>query len=482
MEEKKIHLSIDKIKKIIRSNIEKKQYNRALKNIYVCASILYGVNYTFVDDELENFLKEIANTVDNRFDINYKSKVIVFYDGFGLNDRGLAQIYLKAISKYAKILYITDQQHKNRIHDILEIVNGCGEVAYLFETKPYNKVLELCEIINKYVPEKLVFYSYPQDVVGVTCLNIYEKMLLRYNVNLTDHAFWLGAKAVDYNIEFRDYGASISKYHINIDENKLIKNPFYPNINKNAEFQGFPFEKGDKKVVFSGGSLYKTFGDNNKYYTMVEEILKQNSNFIFLYAGSGNSREIDRLKEKYGNRVFHTNERRDLYQVLCNCDLYLSTYPICGGLMFQYAAVAQKVPITLKYDNISDDFLFNQSELNVEFDDLNNLLNEVNKLLSDEQYMLQRCSQISSSVMTETEFEDNLKEILIDSSKGVDICFKENTKLGIKEEYIKNYTTKKFCDSLMSNLTIDLCIHFFKEVFVGMGIQFARKIKRIIRR
>ena len=29
---------------------------------------------------------------------------------------------------------------------------------------------------------------------------------------------------------------------------------------------------------------------------------------------------------------------------------YLSTYPICGGLMFQYAASAGKVPVTLKYD------------------------------------------------------------------------------------------------------------------------------------
>lgn len=478
MDEKIIKTSIDKLKAIIYKNVKRKKYDRALSNIYACASILYSVNYVFVDEDLENALRDIAGTFNIKVNTQNDDGSIIFYDGFGLNDRGLAQIYLKALTKCYRVIYITDEKNKCNIPDILDIVYKNGEVVYLKKKKLYDKVVELQKIVDDNCPGKFIFYSYPQDVVGITCMHMYNGIIDRYNINLTDHAFWLGTKAIDYNIEFRDYGASISKLHRGIDEKKLIKNPFYPNINQNIEFEGFPFDENQKKIIFSGGSLYKTFGDNNKYYYMVEQILQENDNVIFWYAGTGDSSELDKLKNKYKDRVFQTKERRDLYQVLKHSDLYLSTYPICGGLMFQYAAAACKVPITLKYDDISNDFLNNQSELNIEFDELEPLLCEVKKLLSDDAYMYNRCKEIGAAVTTEDQFNAGVEKVF-GKNVGEYIHYNDDTKIAIKDEYIKNYTMKKFCDNITSKWTIDIGIHFLKESILSVIIKFARVAKRI---
>ena len=91
------------------------------------------------------------------------------------------------------------------------------------------------------------------------------------------------------------------------------------------------FAREGAKVVFSGGSLYKTIGGENRYYKMVNYILSRFPEAIFWYAGTGDASQINILKEKYPDRLYHTAERSDLFQVLQNSFLYLSTYPLCGG-------------------------------------------------------------------------------------------------------------------------------------------------------
>ena len=51
-------------------------------------------------------------------------------------------------------------------------------------------------------------------------------------------------------------------------------------------------------------------------------------------------KEMKKIIKKYPNRAYLTPERSDLYQVLKHSVFYLSTYPLCGGLMYQYAAKA----------------------------------------------------------------------------------------------------------------------------------------------
>ena len=116
-----------------------------------------------------------------------------------------------------------------------------------------NHIAKLAEIIKKTRPAYLFLYTMSYDVAAIvvfSAINIARK----FQINLTDHAYWLGRDCFDYCIEFRDYGATISHRFRKIDSEKLIKIPFYPYVDYEAEFLGFPFES-QNKVIFSGGAL-----------------------------------------------------------------------------------------------------------------------------------------------------------------------------------------------------------------------------------
>lgn len=230
-------------------------------------------------------------------------------------------------------------------------------------------------------------------MVGPVLMQAYEGVLTRYVVNLTDHAYWLGARAIDKCIEFRDYGASISSEYRGIPREKIVKLPFYPKIVP-QEFQGFPFPvKDGQQVVFSGGALYKTFGEGNKYYEIVDYILASHSDVIFWYAGGGDDSELKKCMARHPGRVYHTPERPDLFQLLQHVSFYLSTYPLCGGLMYQYAAAAGIEPVTLRRDDCNDGFLLHQDELHVIFDTMEELKQEIDRVLTDEVYRKARGSR-----------------------------------------------------------------------------------------
>ena len=103
---------VDKLKCGIKSEIKKKNYEAALELILNCANILYQTNLYYVDEDLEGYLKEIANKMEILSPIGKKTDVIFFYDGFGLNSRGLAQIYIKALCQIKKVIYITYEDRK----------------------------------------------------------------------------------------------------------------------------------------------------------------------------------------------------------------------------------------------------------------------------------------------------------------------------------------------------------------------------------
>lgn len=89
-----------------------------------CANILYRSNICYKDDYLEEVIQRIASELINSVDENYISdqNVILFWDGFGFNKRGLAQIYLKALCKIKKVVYVTFLDRKDKICDIQRTV------------------------------------------------------------------------------------------------------------------------------------------------------------------------------------------------------------------------------------------------------------------------------------------------------------------------------------------------------------------------
>lgn len=472
---------VNKIKSEIIIQIEKKNYNMALFLISNCANILYSSNIYYYDADLEKSLYDISKSIiKNATYRQPNSDCILFYDGFGMDFRGLAQIYLKALCNTGKkIVYVTYRKFINRIPSLTEILsNGNSEIICMDEEKGADKILRLNNLVMSYRPRHFFFYSYPNDA-AIAFLYVHQGNFCRYLINLTDHAFWLGANAIDYFIEFRDYGAAISMQKRNIPEDKLVMLPYYPLNNSDTEFKGYPFKYEPKKqrIIFSGGSLYKTFGDNNKYYNIVRHILDNYKDVIFWYAGFGDKTEMNKLMSEYKGRVYLTEERPDLVQVLKHSYLYLSTYPICGGLMFQYAALAGKIPLTLSFDKFTDGFLLNQHSLGIQFDNLNDLYAELDRLMTDAEYLHKKEELISKSIITEKDFENGLNVIMEQKKSLYPINYVDINYEKIKDLYLQNYKYILLCNEIaIGHKLINLKL-FPKEFIIGILCHIHKKLK-----
>lgn len=408
----------NKLKKIIFNNIDNKP-ETVMAAIRAYAFLSYYWNQYYADDEIENAICNLSNILLPDYE-NLKfseNNVVLFYDGIGFDTRGLAAIYARAlISLGYTVIWVTKEKSKNNIPFIERILDkGDSHIEYInINTSYCNTVKQINEKFQKYKPSRAFFYTVPDDVSAEIVFYHYRNVVKRFQINLTDHAFWLGLNAFDYCIEFRDYGAGISRVYRHIPQEKIVLLPYYPVIDKNISFEGLPFEYKGKKILFSGGFLYKTIGGDNKFYNIVKSVLMKNADTIFLYAGSGNDSELMKLSLIFPNRVFHINERKDLFSLMEHIDVYLNTYPMVGGLMMQYAALAGKPPITL-LDKGSEDasgILLNQEKANIEFYSVDEAVNEINHLLQDEKYRLKRSQEIKKCVPSQEEFAKNLSNIL----------------------------------------------------------------------
>lgn len=481
--EKKAIPFIEKIKNKIGKKIKKGKYKESIELIKVLSEFLYQTNQYFVDEELENYTQVLSDLTIGSMEIDsVDDNKVLFYDGFGLDNRGLAQIYLKALARNGyQIIYVVDEERKPFVTETLSLISNNGSKAiFVKENDQILKAQSIKDVVVLEKPKSAFFYSTPNDVSGIMAFESVYGKVKKYLINLTDHAYWLGAKLFDYIVEFRDYGADISSRFRKVSIDKIIKLPFYPNVNTEQEFLGFPFDVDLEKqrVFFSGGALYKTFGDNDRYYKLVEKILQRHSDLVFWYGGSGDFSKLENLKQKFPKRVYYTTERKDLYQLLTHCAFYLSTYPICGGLMFQYSAVAKKVPITLHHDDISSDFLINQSDLLVEFDTEEELLSELDKMLTDDRYLKQKEDRVFNSVLTEEQFNVALDKIIKGCDSGLSITYKESDINKLTEVYIKDFNFKKMAKILATkNVAVGLKYYPIYYVKGALG-----KIKNQLRK
>lgn len=478
----------EKLNSIIEESIEKKNYEKALEAMEASSGLHYEWNQTYVDETLEEQLHKIKEQIKQDYHIFHKEdkkdNVIVFYDGVGADTRGLALIYLKNLVRLGfKVVYITTKRAINKQPEIKKSVENYDiEWRYIsMENAILTQISELVELFNTYKPANAFFYSYPQDVAGTITFNLYNGVVTRFKINLTDHAYWLGTTKFDYCLEFRDYGAYISEKFRHIDKSKLIMLPYYPTIDKDIEFKGFPFEKKDNnKIIFSGGSLYKTLGEGNVYYQIIDHILEHCPNVIFLYAGSGDDRELKKLMLKYQNRVFHIDERKDLYQLMLHIDVYINTYPMIGGLMTQYAAMAGKIPLTLKHKDDGSGMLINQEKIGIEYDTKEELLEEAYKLLTDDNYKREKEKKLENSVISESQFREELNNVIKNHKSSLNINDVQIDTSEFLKSYVERYSmeTEVICiaNRKYKRLVWNFPRHFMGGVFLNLKRFFKSKV------
>ncbi len=415
------------------------------------SNFCYSINCKLTDDRLEEITKEISLKYlgHTTIETSHKDKII-FYDNFGLANRGLANIYVKALEKMGyKIVWIL-YAYAPDVNEIQEMYKEKENIS--FRIIPQKPILErmkiLRDIIKEVSPQNLFVYTQPNDADGVGTISTIEGKISRYLIDLTDHAFWLGKCAVDWVIGFRNYGYNVAVQYRKISSDKIIILPYYPDSRSEKPFNGMPFDTEQYEFVFSGGSPYKIEGDT-AYKEIVEYLLKKYTFIRFVYACYGTNQTLEELKEEFPDRFFKIDERNDLDEVLKHAKFYLSTYPIGGGLMIQYALQNECITLSLCDEDcvISDpkSFMLYPEKVNFVYYNKADLLAEIDHLMCDEKHYVNSKSNIKQQVISEDDFITQLGYILNKKKTRFSPTLQQIKMEPFMEIYKKNATYEQYC-------------------------------------
>lgn len=419
----------DKTKHLAKRSFEKGLYNKSLKYVNIAARIAYQFNWIYRDDDLEELLANISKqTISKREHYTPIENRYVLYVATLIDNKGEIQQYLRAlIACEAELLVIVEKEYgKEAAATIAEIDAYPKAKIYTLQgdrTDVESNAQKLYDTIVNFRPSKLFMHLHPEYCFAIIVFDSLPEEITNYQINLTDHAFWLGCKCLDYIFEFRPYGCIVSQEKRKIDKDRILLLPYYP-ILDHRNFQGFPRScTEDKIILFSGGALYKIYGGNGLYFKIVKRILDENPQAILLYIGDGDTRAVNAFiaENKYKNRFILLEFRQDINEVFKHCDIYICTYPSTGGLMCQYAAVNGK-PI-LSYNEpkfqskFIEDIICVNANVQLTFTDPNRLIEEAGKLITDRTYRKKKGAELQHAVITQEQFEREFKSI-INSNKN----------------------------------------------------------------
>lgn len=488
-EEKKFLTICNRLKKLADKAIKSHQYEKAMAAIASCAQLFYEYNQFYTDDRLEQQIQDIAAAWHEKYkqslkDFQADSNTVLFYDSFGLDTRGIALMYMNALAKLGyHVIYVTTAKAKGKQPAIHQVVAGRDvEFIYIQMDKRYLEwSKQLCRVILEKCPRTMFFYTTPSDVSGTTVFSLFQGKTDRFLVDLTDHAFWLGVRCNDYFIGGRDISASNQHYHRKIPKEKLIRLDVNLLVEPISIHEGLPFDVEHEPYIFSGGALYKTLGDKEHlYYKIVRHILQQHTSIRFLYAGSGDVSLMKDLITEFPGRVFLIHERKDFYYLIENAILYLNTYPMFGGMMMRYAAMAGKIPITLCHEQDADNILIDQAERKVEYASYQDLIADVDKLLVDEEYRKRREALLDGAVMTEQTFMDNLNRAIREHKTEFTHHFEEIDTSKFQREYYRRFNLENSLMHIVSKknlLLLNDCPWMYRILFRKV-FQKLKRVKR----
>lgn len=412
------------------SNYSIGNYPNALKYIVASASWMYHFNVIYSDYEVEAMVKDISTKCLPKVIIESpKPNRVVLVDNFGYDNRGLTQQYLRGFMKLGyEILYILHNSNPNGNSDIVHELQEYDRASVrIFKTNNKNLIetaKEICLSVKEFSPKDILLHIAPWDVVSLMAVNaIYGSTI--YNINLTDHAFWLGASFIDYNIEFRGYGEVLSLEKRGLNPSQLIRLPYYPIVPKqHATFLGFPQLPDGSVKVFCGGSEYKMLGKGGIFFKLMDAVLGLSENVHILVAGVDKVSTFKKFVDKmsYKERVHIIGVRKDINEVFSHSDIFLGSYPFPGGLMTQYAAL-NKLPILLYAEpgesNSVEAVVNHFSTPLKSHRSIDGLLDYAQRLISDAEYRRKEGLKCHDAMMNKDKFSIFLGKALMEHNTAM---------------------------------------------------------------
>lgn len=428
-------------KQLALRSYKNKRYDLCLKYLSAACYTAYTFYLGYTDQEIEDLLKKLAGHIigdkGNSTEYCVDENKVVFFDTFAQDTQGLTMQYLKAIIAGGyEILYITefnlDEPRSKFIKDSLKNYQKAQ-----IETVPKSiKGLSLAEYIYDKIcgfhPKRLFMHVHPGAVIPVAAFYALPEDIVKYQINLTDHTFWVGAGCIDYSFEFREYGANLSIQYRKIPRSRILFLPYYP-VMKQGNFAGFPQEADDKIKIFSGASYYKIIDENDTFFKLNKAILDANPEAVTLFAGGGDKSVLDALIDKYGlrGRFIPIGQRNDIFECYKHSDIYLSTYPLFGGLMGQYAAHASLPILALekKGGGVVEEVICQKHQEKITLPDIDKVVAEATRLIKSAEYRNQRGAEMKCCVIDKEEFDHSFRKSLEANQSQYSYAYEPNVKL-----------------------------------------------------
>lgn len=413
-----IQSGFNAIKKKAAKALRNGNYTDAKHYLDVCSNIASQFNLDYADFEIESLYQQIADkTIKQVVDFEPLPDRWVLYDDF-CTTYVLGLQWLEAMALSGKqILYVTtrnvneESRHKNILDRVAEYENVTVEI--ISQGNAFERAQALYDTLVGFRASKLVMHKRPVMSVMDLVLPVLPKGMVSYVINLSDQTFWLGAKYIDYCLEFRQFGTSVSLQRRGLKREQLLMVPFYPADDRN-EFGGFPLEcTDDKTIIFSGGDFYKTLDDNRMYWKLIQNILHKYPQVVFLFAtknipeGDSDIRRFIR-DNHFEGRFIYINFRPDIYQVFAHCDIYMGTSPTSGSLMTQLAAINAK-PILQYYepgtpDDETEQALCINETFKISFQNEDGFMREADRLITDVKYRKSQGERLQKAMMQHEQF------------------------------------------------------------------------------
>lgn len=430
---KKIGLSINDIKaayKGVRHQAKQAakagNYEQSLQLVRHCATIAQQFNWIYTDDELEDLLKDISAKIITTSTEPYipAENRVVLYDDFCVSFV-LALQYIEALVEAGKeVLYLTVAQQFGIFSSMISTIEKNYPQVKIVIIPNSNRV-ELAKKIHRKIlafqPEKVLFHIFAHSVC-IPAVCALPSKIDTYIINLADQTFWLGAKAIKYVLEFRQFGVSVSQQRRGIKPHQQLLVPFYPIVDNNP-FQGFPKEctEEGKVLIFSGGDIYKVLDYKRMYWHLVKRVLDTFPEVVFLFATKVDGIGMDFLntfirENHYEGRFVYTKFRPDIDEVMAHVDIFMGTCPVCGSLMSQLAA-RNATPILQYYypgtpDDETEQAVCINEQFAISFQDEELFMQEAEKLIKDTTYRKQQGERLQSAMITIPQFNKLLADTL----------------------------------------------------------------------
>ena len=395
------------------------EFDETLNYISTLAHWAYMYNFIYTDADLEELLRKCALKISTEYISSSNKDRVILFDTCGFDNRGLIQIYVRALieNNYDFLLIYNDKLSNIPVTSREIEKYGRGKILSFNEETISKKIELVLSEIRTFNPSKILLDIVPWDVMSLACSSLVKNCKV-FNINGTDHAFWLGTTILDYNLEFRRFGYTISIEKRGLKKEQLILNSYYPILNGKIDKDDLPKFTSNTIKLLTGGASYKFLGNKLYFFQIVDILLESCDSAILMIAGYVD----DILKEsvskmKHKKRVYFIGVRKDIDLVFEYCDIYLNSYPFGGGLMTQLAAVNKKPILSLideynEHFSYIDECVFPYGDKLYSKHNVDELVSYFKSLTGSHVFRKSEGESLCNGIVTVSNFNKKLKKIL----------------------------------------------------------------------